>query len=156
MEDGPHRFITGRTPARSCWSARILTVILALAFLSISGYEPSVRAQAPLKFLSSCEIDLNADSKVDIALLVDTVRGRELIVLINTGKGYSAFLLSSGTQFSILSCKFGPTVKETTAYPLKGRVFKTNGTYLELGQPEGASVAYFWSKGGFQQVWTSD
>ena len=36
----------------------------------------------PVKYLSSCELDFNRDGKPDIALLIETKMGRELIVLI--------------------------------------------------------------------------
>ncbi len=50
----------------------------------------------PLKYISSCEIDLNADNATDIAFLVETLKGRELIVLMKSVEGYDAFLVTTG------------------------------------------------------------
>lgn len=112
----------------------------------------------PLKYIESCELDLNNDGDPDIAFLVETLKGRELIVLLGTKDGYKAFLLSRGKPNMYLSCHFGKYVEETAAGKgkEKGKIYKTNGTYLKLTQPEGSSVAYFWNKDKFQEVWTSD
>jgi hypothetical protein len=110
----------------------------------------------PLKYISSCELDLNGDALADIALLLETLRGRELVVLMRTKDGYNAFLLSARAENMYLSCHFGKAVQETRAAPGHGRMFQTPGTYIELSQPEGASVAYFWDKDGFKEVGTRD
>lgn len=112
----------------------------------------------PLKYIASCEMDFNNDDKSDIALLVETSRGRELIVLMNTISEYNAFIVSRGKPNMYLSCHFGKTVKETAAGKGKGegKVYKTMGTYIQLTQPEGSSVVYFWNGNGFKEVWTSD
>jgi len=109
----------------------------------------------PLKYISSCEIDLNNDGQPDIALLVETLLGQELIVLLRTNSGYNAFLVSKARPGMYLSCHFGRTVQESKA--LDGeKTYKTPGAYLELHQPEGASVAYFWDGYRFKEVWTAD
>ncbi|MBI5417586.1 hypothetical protein HZA55_06525 [Candidatus Poribacteria bacterium] len=112
----------------------------------------------PFKYISSCEIDLNNDNEPDIALLVETLTGRQVIILIKTKKGYNAFVVSKGKPDMHLSCHFGKYVKETTAGKGKreGKVYKTPGTYIQLALPEGSSVAYFWDGKGFKEVWTSD
>jgi hypothetical protein len=112
----------------------------------------------PLKFISSCEIDLNNDEKSDIALLVETIRGRELIVLMQTITGYDTYLVSKGKPEMYLSCRFGKFIQETSAGKgeKKGNIFTTPGTYLELVAPEVSSVAYFWNGKGFTEVSTSD
>jgi len=112
----------------------------------------------PLKYIGGCQIDINNDGESDIALLVETLKGWELIVLLKTTDGYKAFLLSRGKPNMYLSCHFGNYIKATTAGREKGsgKVYKTNGTYIKLSQPEGASVAYFWEKNKFQEVWLSD
>jgi hypothetical protein len=110
----------------------------------------------PLKYISSCELDLNNDGELDITLLVETLNGRELIVLIRKAEGYKAFVLSKDKPNMHLSCHFGKSVKETIAGNRKGRIFKTNGTYIKLTQPESSSIAYFWDNSGFKEVWTGD
>jgi hypothetical protein len=112
----------------------------------------------PVKYISSCELDLNNDNKPDIVLLVETTKGRELIVLMRANDGYTTFVLSRGKPNMHLSCHFGKSIKETSAGKGKreGKVYKTPGTYIQLAQPEGASAAYFWNGKGFKEVWTSD
>jgi len=112
----------------------------------------------PLKFISSCEIDLNNDGEADIALLVETIRGRELIVLMRFTSGYNAYIVSKEISGMYLSCHYGKSVKETSAGKGKKerKVYKTPGAYLALTRPEASSVAYFWNGKGFTEVWTSD
>jgi hypothetical protein len=110
----------------------------------------------PLKYISSCELDFNNDNEPDIALLVETLIGRQLIVLMKTTDGYNAFVVSREKPDMHLSCRFGKKIKETVAGRAKGKVYETPGTYVQLTQPEGSSVAYFWNGKSFKEVWTSD
>lgn len=112
----------------------------------------------PLKYISSCELDLDSNDEPDIALLVETVRGRELIVLMKTTSGYNAFVVSRGKRDMDLSCHFGKSIRETTAGKGKkqGKIYETHGAYIQLTLPEGSSVVYFWDVNGFKEVWTSD
>jgi hypothetical protein len=110
----------------------------------------------PVKYISSCEIDLNHDNAPDIALLMETMRGRELIVLISRKNGYDAHLVSRGKPDMYLSCHFGKYVKETAASGSKGRLVQTGGTYIKLTLPESSSVVYFWAENRFQEIWVSD
>lgn len=112
----------------------------------------------PVKYISSCELDLNNDNRPDLALLVETSKGRELIVLMRNESGYNSFLVSKGKPDMHLSCHFGKSIKETPAGKgkEKRKVYQTLGTYIQLTQPEGSSVAYFWNGKGFKEVWISD
>lgn len=105
----------------------------------------------PLKYISSCELDFNGDDKPDVALLVETIKDRELIVLVRTVNGYNAYLVSKGKSDMHLSCHFGESIKS-----LKGKVYNTPGTYIQLTLPEGSTVVYLWNKDKFQEVWISD
>lgn len=111
-----------------------------------------------LKYISGCELDLNGDNNADITLLLETTNGRQLIVLLSNSKGYNAFILSKDKPNMSLSCHFGKSIKETAAGKGKkdGREYHTLGTYIQLKQPEGSSVVYFWHQNGFKEVWTSD
>lgn len=110
----------------------------------------------PLKYISGYEMDFNNDNEPDIALLTETFFGRQLIVLMKTKKGYSAYVVSKGKSDMQLSCHFGKYLKETVAGRGKGRIYKTTGTYVQLNLPECSSVAYFWNGKDFTEVWTSD
>jgi hypothetical protein len=57
-----------------------------------------------------------------------------------------------------MSCHLGMEVKETIAGKGKKKVkiYKTNGTYLQVIYPEASSVAYFWKDNRFEKIWTSD
>lgn len=110
----------------------------------------------PFKYISSCELDLNGDQVSDKAMLVEGLKGRELIALIAKGKSYDAFVVSSGKENMFLNCKLGSEVKETIAGGGKGRTIKTPGAYLELIKPESSAVAFIWNKKSFQEIWTAD
>jgi hypothetical protein len=112
----------------------------------------------PVKYITSCEIDLNGDDKSDIALLIESVRGRELIVLLRTDNSYDAHLISSNVgENMFMSCHFGKTIRGIAdSAGSKDVVCETPGAYVELYQPEGASVAYYWNGSEFKEVWLSD
>ena len=135
---------------------------LVCLFVLLSGLNSPSFAQtgtgAPLKYISSCEIDLNNDGASDIALLVEMLRGRELIVLMRTTQGYSAFEVSTDKPNMHLSCHFGVSIIETSAGKGKGtgKVHNTPGAHIKLTLPESSSVVYFWNAKGFKEVWTSD
>lgn len=137
----------------------IICVCCIIIFCSFSTDSFSEKGTGmPLKYIYSCEFDFNNDDEPDIALLVETIRGRELIILMKTVSGYNAFVVSRGKPNMYLSCHFGKSVIETSAGKGKGtgKVYKTPGTYIQLTQPEGSSVVYFWNGSGFKEVWTSD
>ena len=143
----------------SKWLVLFCGIIIFFLSLFIKQVYPDTGNGEPLKYISSCQIDLNNDDKPDIALLVETVRGWELIVLMKTEKAYNAFVVSEGKEGMYLSCHFGEYIKETMAgkgHSEKARVFKTPGTYIELTQPECCSAAYFWNGNGFTEVVTAD
>lgn len=114
----------------------------------------------PVKYISSCEIDLNADDQPDVALLIETIKGRELIVLLRADSSYTAYLVKKDIpQNMFLSSHFGKELKETIAGEGKNKkpkTYKTQGTYLLLYFPEGPSYGYFWDGTKFQEVWTAD
>lgn len=110
----------------------------------------------PFKFISSCEMDFNGDQKADKAMLIEGLKGRELLALIAKKNGYDTFVVTTGKENMFLNCKVGNEVKETIAGGGKGKVYKTPGAFLELVKPESSAVAYIWNKGSFQEVWTAD
>lgn len=128
----------------------ICVSLFSLAAWSLSG------DGMPFKYISSCEIDLNGDQKPDKALLIEGLNGRELLALTAKKGGYDTFVVATGKEHMFLNCKIGSEVKETIAGGGKGKTYKTTGAYLELVKPESSSVAYIWSKGSFQEVWTAD
>ncbi len=136
--------------------------VLVLFFLVI-GAVKSVGSEegagSPVKVVSSCGVDLNRDGVSDIALLIERVKGRELIVLMTNKRGYNAFVLSREMPNNMeLYCRLGKYIKETEAGPGQRtpKYHKTLGTYLELVQPESSSVAYYLTGKGFKEVSTSD
>ena len=110
----------------------------------------------PFKYISSCEIDLNGDKNADKAILIEGLKGRELLALISKPKGYDTYVVSTGKENMFLNCTIGISLKETIAAGEKGKVHKTPGAYLKLVKPESSAVAYYWNKGIFQEVWTSE
>jgi hypothetical protein len=85
--------------------------------------------------IASCEVDLDNDGQSDIALLVETLRGREALVLLKTGIGYSTFQLPSVSPLMQLSCHLGGVLEETEAgkNPSDRKRHKTPGAYIRLG-----------------------
>ena len=133
----------------------IITVFIFIGVIQASGYTGD---GVPLKYISSCEMDFDKNKQADIALLVETIRGRELLVLLSKNDTYQAYSLFRGPRSNgmHLSCKFGKTVKETFAADGKGRDYKTPGSFISFFKPESASRAYFWNGKGFKEVHTSD
>lgn len=128
---------------------------LLVLICSVSIAEAQV--EIPLsKNVASCELDLNNDGNLDIAISIETSRGKEVIALLKNGNGYNAFVLRSGKSNMYLSCLHGENIYETSAGKGTRKTYKTLGSYIQLTQPEGASVAYFWNGSGFNEVWTAD
>ena len=78
---------------------------------------------------------------------------------MKTKAGYDAYEVAKVAPSMHLSCHFANLLKETEAGKekgAKGKVYKTPGTYIQLSQPEGSGVAYFWNGRGFTEVWTAD
>jgi len=106
--------------------------------------------------MSSCEVDLNNDGSTDIARLADTAEGRILIILMKTNEGFQKHVVTKNFEGMSLRCRLGKTVAASEATPEKNKEYETPGAYIELKQPEGASVAFFWNGSGFTEVWTAD
>jgi len=141
-----------KRPILICIAMFIVIAVSAPAF-AITG------AGNPLKYISSCEMDFNNDNQPDIALLVETLLGRRLIILLyESNKSYDASVIDGIGEFMRLSCQFGSIVKETLAGPgeKESKTYKTPGKYIKLKQPESSSVVYFWDGDQFKEVWTAD
>ncbi len=108
----------------------------------------------PVKHISSCEMDFNKDGVNDIATMIKTSRGTELIALIKSKKGYRTQVLKTGEFKMKLICRFGKTIAETVKGDGMGRTFKTNGTLIELTKPKTPPINYYWKKNRFIEVVT--
>ena len=142
---------------------RHIFIIIACIFVLSTIHSVSLAQTGngePIKYISSCEIDLNADSLPDIALLIETIKGRELIVLLRTDSGYRSYLLMKDIpQQMFLTSRFGVEIKETIAglgKNKKPKTYKTPGAYLVLYYPEGPSEGYYWDGKEFKEVWLTD
>jgi hypothetical protein len=138
----------------------LISILMAIAFLCLNDLSlcGDPEAGQPIGFLGGCESDLNADGNTDMALLIDTSRGYELVALMKSSAAAKCYHLKVFKSKMHLTCHHGKQLKETDAGPgeRKGKTYQTNGTYLKLTQTEGASVAYFWSGDAFREVWTAD
>jgi hypothetical protein len=132
-------------------------VVIILVFC-ISSRGADQKGGTPIGFFGGCEIDLNADKNPDSALLISTLKGYELIVILGSGTNAKAYHVSYPKSKMHLACHWGKQIKETDAGSgkKKGVLFQTNGAYLTLSQPEGASAAYYWTGDKFKEVWISD
>ncbi len=120
-----------------------------------AGPQQTPATGTPAKFYSSCEIDLNADGRQDLALSIETVRGQEVLALVATDDGYHTFVLSRGHGSVSMTCQFGKEVRESSHGGGSGRTIRTPGAYVLVGQPEGPRTAYVWVDGRFVEVWVS-
>jgi len=141
-------------------SYSIVYIFIVIGSLN-AGELPHTEAGNSIKYISGCELDFNNDNELDTALLVETMQSEQLIVLMRTKKDLGAYVyfLPRGEPPMHLSCRFGNLIRETLAGKGKKKeekLYKTLGTYIQLFQPEGSSVAYFWNGKGFTEIWTSD
>lgn len=131
-------------------------VILTL-FFSILTCEVCYGNEALLKSNVHCYIDINNDGNLDLALFVEKNNGGgELIALLKTEAGYEAHLIYSAGSYLNMSCQYGKYITETTAVDKDGKTFSTNGTYLQITQPESSSAAYYWDGKKFEGVMIAD
>ena len=141
----------------------ILSLGLSFATLSTSAAVPAFTGEgSPIKFISSCELDLNKDGQADLVFLIESLAGRELIVNLREDfikfKAYSLFRAPPGNGMH-LSCELNVNeVKETSssAGNRPGKVHKTNGAVIRLRKPEASETVFYWQKNEFKQVTTID
>lgn len=147
--------VKNRVAARLIVCACVSAWLLAATGVR-AGLQQTPATGTPAKFYSSCEIDLNADGRPDLALSLESARGPEVLALLATEDGYRAFVLSKGHGAVSLTCQFGKSVRETTLGGGLGRTVSTPGAYVVVSQPEGPKAAYVWGEGRFLEVWLSD
>jgi hypothetical protein len=132
---------------------KTVTMFIAALILLVL-ISPAHASDIPVPTLpidSSCEIDLNADKRPDIAFVAETSKGFELIVLLRKVRGFSTFLVFDSKQRLTLSCRKGKTIKLS-----EGKKHKTNGTYLLLEKRGNPFVAYYWRGRTIKEVWAAD
>ena len=139
---------------------KALGLALAIGAISLMSLPVVCAEQAgsPIAFAGGCKIDLNADGTEDTALLINSGKSYELIVIMRLKEATKSYVLNESNSMRYLACKRGKEIKETGAGPGKkaGRIHRTNGAYLTLLEPESSEAAYFWSDGAFKEVWLSD
>ncbi len=137
-----------------------MKLLILSMLVSFSVYSQNWTGDAlPMKYISSCEFDLNNDKKADMVILLESIQGKELIALIQTNNNYQSHLLWRGLPKSTMHLKCEQqkfTVKETSAAGGLGRVFETNGSVITLFKPESSSFSYFIKNGKFIEVVTAD
>lgn len=135
-------------------------IFLLIGFSSIfASCAGKGAVRSPANCSSTCEMDFNGDKLQDISCIVTTNNRRELIVFLKIGETYQPFMLAENlSPISRMTCNSGKTVAETVAGKgdNKKKTYKTSGAYIHLYEPEGASMAYFWSGTRFKNIWTSD
>lgn len=130
-------------------SARISLFIILLTSTALS-FALDAR---PIKYLSSCEIDLSGSSEDDLAMLVETKQGRELIVLIREAKSFRPVVVQKVSNLHQITCLHAPQV---VGYQNgKKKSFKTSGGYIRLYQPEGSAKALFFFEDKLYETWVS-
>jgi len=136
----------------------LVPIAFSVLFMTGLGICADPQAGSPIGFIGGCAIDLNADGNPDSALLINTGKSYELIVIMRLKEGLKSYVLDRSETSRYLTCNYGTQLKETEVGLGKkpGRTYTTNGFYLALLQPESSAVAYFWSDGKFKEVWLSD
>lgn len=126
--------------------------------LSITFLNSTSNKAIPLKYISGCQIDLDKNGELDLAFIIESSNGSELIVLMRKEGRYKSYLLFKECDHMNLSGNYGFNLVATNAGKgkLEKRKVKTNGTYLLLSKPESSKIAFYWDKNKFQQVWLAD
>lgn len=134
------------------------SIILLIMFL----FDPvNVRIAncLPVKYISSCQVDLNNDNIKDIVFLAETVRGIELMILLTKGNsGYETHVISKYKSIARMSCHYGSYIIKSKAGPGKNtrRISIPFGTYIKLTFPEASAVVYFLDGNDIKEVWIAD
>ncbi len=150
------------------FGAQNLVAALASAALVLGCHRPpgsiahvQREATTAVECLAACEIDLTGDGEPDTVLYLRSDTGQRLVILVETAAGLSASswrVREHGVENLLLTCRHGSTLWETQAGPGKRtrKEHRTPGAFVELSQPEGGAVAYYWNGHGFTEVWTAD
>lgn len=139
----------------------VLVILLAATLGALLAGTPRAEELEglPLAYSGGCFLDLDGDGTRDLAMLLETNRGRDLLVLMARGDGYEAYVVRSDVGNLLLTCHWGESVTESPVVAEEGRepqTYEINGTYLRLTLPESSSAVYFWRDGGFIEAVTSD
>jgi hypothetical protein len=111
----------------------------------------------PVKYINSCQIDLDNNDKEDIVLQIEKQNNQwETIVLMNYGNKYKTYTISKNKNM-YLECYYGHEFFGYDKNLNRKSMHRTNGKYIKLQLPESSSVVYFWndSKKEFIKIWTS-
>jgi hypothetical protein len=122
----------------------------------LSSAAPAQGIGLPVKFLSSCEIDLNGDRQPDLVLELEASSGQQIVALLKNDSGYEAHVITTEMSTMLMSCRLGDSIQPTTAGSGTGQRSAVPGAYVYFNSPEGASVAYYWAGASFAEVWVSD
>jgi hypothetical protein len=134
----------------------VMPLLLAVSVSTAAG-QSSPPSTSAIKLLASCQLDVTGDKLPDVAMLIETRRGLELVALVADATGYrQAAVLFRPEYPGELSCRVGRRVRETKAGGGSGQVVATPGGFIELVYPEQSSVAFVWDGQHFIEVWTSD
>ena len=130
--------------------------MIFLVLTALAG--PPTGDGQPLKYVSSCELDLDQNGSADVVMLVETLWGRELLALLRTEAGFHTHVLerlpaSNGMH---LRCSTERNLVETYPAGGDGARHETPGGYIQLVKPESASWCFYWSKNRFVTVVTGD
>lgn len=108
----------------------------------------------PVKFTSGLEADFNHDGLNDVAMVLETSEGQQLMVMMNNGNGYKTHILKKLQSNMVLSCYYDRIVKGTTDKNKEYKEYESSGANIKLKQPEGSAVVFFWNGKGFTEIWT--
>lgn len=121
-----------------------------------------VESGRPVRFYEGCEADFDGNGFTDVAMLVNTSRGVELIVIMKNMDDGRVFLLFESdepvSKSLHLSCQYEVSVDAIVQVVGENRKspHTINANVIEMVYPEGAAWIYFWKENGFSDLWLSD
>ena len=112
----------------------------------------------PLKFINGYEIDLNLDKKIDMVIYVQIGEKYTLIAMLNKGEKYEGYILNESERLGRFFTDWQNEVTSKEAGPGQNnaKTYKIPGPCIVFSIPEVSSVVYYWDKGKFNEIWTSD
>jgi len=108
----------------------------------------------PLKYLSGYEYDLNLDGINETIIYLQINRKYLVIGLFKEKNTYISRVISESDFGGVLVCEFANTI---TSYENElVKIYACPGPFISIIYPPSAAVSYFWDKGKFNEIWTSD
>ena len=137
---------------------RLLSILAVSIFVCFWDSAQGAEYARPVKFYKGCEVDFDNNGFTDVAMLVQTTKGVELMVIMKNKSGGRAFLLHEGSGLPRLSCRYKESVNAIVQIvgENKKAPHTINAHVIVMIRPEAATWLYYWEGNGFSELWLSD